>query len=84
MHDFITNEASPYKCHTSGLDLHTTVTGKCRSSPEEEQENQGESRDRLRKALPPAQKSHTTQVTASKARQGRLMNSCTVEIGQDS
>ncbi|GFW31109.1 hypothetical protein TNCV_2576911 [Trichonephila clavipes] len=29
---------------TTGLDLQTTVSGKCRSSPEDEQEKQGESR----------------------------------------
>ncbi|GFX32068.1 hypothetical protein TNCV_4099171 [Trichonephila clavipes] len=32
-------------CHTPGLALHTTVAGKCLSSPEDEQEKQGESRD---------------------------------------
>ncbi|GFW50609.1 hypothetical protein TNCV_2889111 [Trichonephila clavipes] len=32
-------------CHTPGLALHTTVAGKCPSSPEDEQK-QGESRDR--------------------------------------
>ncbi|GFW74668.1 hypothetical protein TNCV_962431 [Trichonephila clavipes] len=32
--------------HTPGLALHTTVAGKCPSSPEDEQEKQGESRDR--------------------------------------
>ncbi|GFW61250.1 kinectin [Trichonephila clavipes] len=33
------------KSHTPGLALHTTVTGKCPSSSEDEQEKQGESRD---------------------------------------
>ncbi|GFT07667.1 uncharacterized protein TNCV_4045931 [Trichonephila clavipes] len=32
--------------HTPGLALHTTVTGKCPSSSEDEQEKQGENRDR--------------------------------------
>ncbi|GFT35826.1 hypothetical protein TNCV_2153981, partial [Trichonephila clavipes] len=32
--------------HRPGLALHTTVSGKCPSSPEDEQEQQGESRDR--------------------------------------
>ncbi|GFY27548.1 uncharacterized protein TNCV_2071651 [Trichonephila clavipes] len=32
-------------CHTPGLALHTTVAGKCPSSPEDKQEKQGESRD---------------------------------------
>ncbi|GFV08384.1 hypothetical protein TNCV_328181 [Trichonephila clavipes] len=45
-------------CHTPGLALHTTVAGKCLSSPEDEQEKQGESRDRKRKTLHPAQKSY--------------------------
>ncbi|GFW90855.1 uncharacterized protein TNCV_2418481 [Trichonephila clavipes] len=33
--------------HTPGLALHTTVAGKCPSSLEDEQEKQGESRDRI-------------------------------------
>ncbi|GFV43474.1 ig-like domain-containing protein [Trichonephila clavipes] len=33
-------------CHTPGIALHATVTGKCPSSPEDEQQKQGESRDR--------------------------------------
>ncbi|GFW43267.1 uncharacterized protein TNCV_1350301 [Trichonephila clavipes] len=33
------------KYHTPGLALHTTVAGKCPSSPEDEQENQGGCRD---------------------------------------
>ncbi|GFS88019.1 uncharacterized protein TNCV_3929941 [Trichonephila clavipes] len=32
--------------HTPGYALHTTAAGKCPSSPEDEQEKQGESRDR--------------------------------------
>ncbi|GFT66919.1 hypothetical protein TNCV_3530711, partial [Trichonephila clavipes] len=32
-------------CHAPGLAFHTTVAGKCPSSPEDEQEKQGESRD---------------------------------------
>ncbi|GFW16094.1 uncharacterized protein TNCV_4680861 [Trichonephila clavipes] len=36
-----------YDCHTSGLASHTTVAGKCPSSPEDEQEKKGESKDRL-------------------------------------
>ncbi|GFS68697.1 hypothetical protein TNCV_1959021 [Trichonephila clavipes] len=35
--------------HTPGLALYTTVAGKCPSSPEDEQEKQGESRDRRKK-----------------------------------
>ncbi|GFT62197.1 transposable element Tc1 transposase [Trichonephila clavipes] len=57
-------------CHTPGLALHTTVAGKCRSSPEDKQEREGTGKERLYPLL----KSHTTQVTASKARQGRLMS----------
>ncbi|GFV49809.1 hypothetical protein TNCV_1390911 [Trichonephila clavipes] len=30
------------KCHTPGLALHATVAGKCPSSPEDEQEKQGQ------------------------------------------
>ncbi|GFS50522.1 hypothetical protein TNCV_3197171 [Trichonephila clavipes] len=33
-------------CHTPGLALPTTVAGKCPSSPEDEQDKQGENRDR--------------------------------------
>ncbi|GFX00025.1 uncharacterized protein TNCV_3080211 [Trichonephila clavipes] len=33
--------------HTPGLALHTTVAGKCPSSPEDEQEKQGKNRDRF-------------------------------------
>ncbi|GFX96857.1 hypothetical protein TNCV_1648921 [Trichonephila clavipes] len=43
--------------HTPGLALHTTVAEKCPSSPEDQQK-QGDSRDRQRKTLPPAQKSY--------------------------
>ncbi|GFX00522.1 uncharacterized protein TNCV_2235291 [Trichonephila clavipes] len=66
-----------------GLDLQTTVLGKCSSSPEDEQEK----RERAatgKERLYPLHKGHrkghrkaleaVTQVAASKARQGRLKN----------
>ncbi|GFU70109.1 transposable element Tcb2 transposase [Trichonephila clavipes] len=59
--------------HTPGLALHTTVAGKCPCSPEDEQERAGTGKERLY----PLHKSHTTQVTASKAHHGRLMSSGT-------
>ncbi|GFX68946.1 hypothetical protein TNCV_683051 [Trichonephila clavipes] len=43
--DLVATE-SLFESHTPGLVPHTTVAGKCPSSPEDEQEKQGESRDR--------------------------------------
>ncbi|GFS64371.1 hypothetical protein TNCV_3955561 [Trichonephila clavipes] len=63
-------------CHTPGLALHTTVAGKCPSSPEDEQEKQ-RVRERAgtgKERLYPLHKTHITQMTAFKARQGRLMS----------
>ncbi|GFW61471.1 uncharacterized protein TNCV_347191 [Trichonephila clavipes] len=51
--------------HTPGLALHSTVAGKCPSSPEDEQEKQGESRDMYRKTLLPAQKSYYADVASA-------------------
>ncbi|GFY31205.1 hypothetical protein TNCV_751681 [Trichonephila clavipes] len=50
--------------HTPGLALHTTVAGKCPRSPGDEQ-------GQVKKDYP-LHLSHTTQMIASKARQGRL------------
>ncbi|GFW97724.1 hypothetical protein TNCV_1424881 [Trichonephila clavipes] len=61
-------------CHTPGLDLQTTVAGKCPSSPEDEQEKQRERAGAGKERLYPLHKSQTVQMTASKACQGRLMS----------
>ncbi|GFV21839.1 uncharacterized protein TNCV_4525261 [Trichonephila clavipes] len=70
-------EDSKASVHGNFTNVH--VEGKCPSNPEDEQEKQGESRDRQIKTLP-LHKSHTTQVIASKARQGRLMSPGTPEL----
>ncbi|GFX96951.1 uncharacterized protein TNCV_1996831 [Trichonephila clavipes] len=54
-----------FQFHTPGLDLQTTVAGKCPSSPEDEQEKQGESRDRSRDF-----------VTRTIVRAGRCLSHC--------
>ncbi|GFT39909.1 hypothetical protein TNCV_336231 [Trichonephila clavipes] len=57
-------DLSPKECRKPGLDLKTTVPGKCPSSPEDKQEKQGENTDKER--LNRLHKGRTTQVTASK------------------
>ncbi|GFV81799.1 hypothetical protein TNCV_1056881 [Trichonephila clavipes] len=51
------------------LGLQASRVRKCPSSTEDEQEREGTGKERIY----PLHKSHTTQVTASKAHQGRLM-----------
>ncbi|GFV81111.1 hypothetical protein TNCV_2270951 [Trichonephila clavipes] len=64
---------SAQECHKPGFDLQTTVPRKCPSSPEDEQEKQGESRTG-KERVNPLHKDHTTQVTTSKACQDCLKN----------
>ncbi|GFW17117.1 hypothetical protein TNCV_2762411 [Trichonephila clavipes] len=70
-------DLSTLQCHAPGLDLQTTVSGKCPSSPKDEQEKQGESRD-SKERLYPLQ--NTTQVTASKARYCHSMSPGTLAL----
>ncbi|GFX12586.1 hypothetical protein TNCV_3157071 [Trichonephila clavipes] len=67
-------------CHTPGISLHTTVAGKCPSSPEDEQEKQGETRNREGKTLPIAQMSYYAgdRFYSAPRPSNEPWNSCTV------
>ncbi|GFV88751.1 hypothetical protein TNCV_3355031 [Trichonephila clavipes] len=56
------------RCHTPGLDLQTTVAGKFPSRNMSRRSRERAATDKEK--LYPLHKSHTTQVTTSKARQG--------------